>query len=43
MPGIVFFLWIAIIASAVALFGYSIWNVIVVSRDFARMGQEIKR
>jgi len=43
MPGIVFFLWLCIVLSGVALFGYSIWNLIVVARDFSRIAQEVKK
>lgn len=32
-------LWVAIISSVIVLFGYEIWNVIVVSRDLGRMGR----
>jgi len=43
MPGIVFFLWLSIVLSGVALLGYSIWNLIVVWRDFSRIAQEAKK
>jgi hypothetical protein len=34
------FLWIAIISSGVFLFGYEIWNLIVVSVWFSKMSKE---
>lgn len=43
MSGLVIFLWISIIASGAVLLGYSIWNLIVVSRDFSRIAQEAKK
>jgi hypothetical protein len=36
------FLWIAIISSGIVLFGYEIWNLVVVLKDFARISREAK-
>jgi hypothetical protein len=37
------FLWIAIVSSGIMLFGYSIWNLIVVLKDFIKIAQEAKK
>jgi hypothetical protein len=36
----VYFIWIAIISSSIALIGYSIWNFFVVLFDLTRIGRE---
>lgn len=36
------FLWIAIISSGIMLFGYTIWNLIVVIRELAKVAREAK-
>jgi len=43
MMGGEIFLWIAIVSSGIMLFGYSIWNLIVVSRDFINIAREAKK
>jgi len=42
MIGSEIFLWIAIVSSGIMLFGYTIWNLIVVAKDFARIAREAK-
>ena len=42
MSGGEIFLWIAIVSSPIVLMIYEVWNLIVVSRDFARLSKEAK-
>ena len=42
MSSVELLLWIAIISSVIVLLGYEIWNLIVVSRDFARISREAR-
>ena len=40
MVGSKIFLWIAIVSSSVMLFGYTIWNLIVVAKELAKIARE---
>ena len=42
MIGNEIFLWICIVASVIILFAYTIWNLIVVIKDFVRISREAK-
>lgn len=42
MSGTEFFLWVVIVSSPTIIMIYEVWNLIVVSRDFARISREAK-